>query len=63
MGKIKSKPIKKNAEMLLDKDIKFTSDFEKNKEILGDTLPNKKMRNQMAGYLARLKKIKNKQGG
>jgi len=55
MGKIKSKLIKRTAGELLRKDIKFTKDFEKNKKILGSTMPSKKIRNQMAGYLSRLK--------
>lgn len=60
MGKIKSKPIKKNAKMLLDREVEFTPNFNDNKEKLKNILPNKKIRNQMAGYLVRLKKIKNK---
>ena len=59
MGKIKSKSIKRSANMLIKKGIKFTDNFEENKRILGNTLlPSKKIRNQMAGFLARLKKKK-----
>ena len=56
MGKIKSKLVKKSAENLIKEGIEFTENFEENKKILKDTMPSKKIRNQMAGYLARLKK-------
>jgi len=58
MGKIKSKMIKRSAKTLAEKGIKFTDDFERNKKILGNTMPSKKLRNRMAGYLVRLKKQK-----
>jgi len=58
MGKIKSKIIKRSAKTLTEKGIKFTDDFEENKKILGNTMPSKKLRNRMAGYLVRLKKQK-----
>ena len=61
MGKIKSKTIKKSANVLLKKDIDFGEKFEKNKKILGRTMPSKKLRNQLAGYLGRLKKQQNKE--
>ena len=57
MGKIKGKLIKRTAKILTAEGIKFNSDFEKNKKILGNTMPSKKIRNQMAGYLARLRKL------
>ena len=56
MGKIKSKPIKRTAQILLKQVGNFSDNFEENKKILGDTLPSKKIRNQLAGYLAKLKK-------
>ena len=34
----------------------FGKTFEENKKALGTTLPSKKTRNKIAGYLARLKK-------
>jgi len=55
MGKIKTKLIKRTAKNLMDQEIEFTEDFDKNKNILGDTMPSKKIRNQIAGYLVRLK--------
>ncbi len=62
MGKIKSKQVKRSAEELLKRGIEFNKDFEKNKKILGNnTMPSKKIRNQVAGYLSKLNKkgIKN----
>ena len=60
MGKIKTKLIKRTAETLIKKNLNFSEDFEKNKKILGKTMPSKKIRNQIAGYLARLKKFEKK---
>jgi len=61
MGKIKSKLIKKNAKIFVDEGIKFTENFEKNKKILGsNTMPSKKLRNRMAGFLSRLKRQQSK---
>jgi len=56
MGKIKSRLIKRSANILINKGIEFTENFEKNKKILGDTMPSKKLRNQMAGFLSKTKK-------
>lgn len=56
MGKIKGRLVKRTSERLMKEKIKFSKNFEKNKKILGDTMPSKKIKNQMAGYLARLKK-------
>ncbi len=56
MGKIKTKQITRTAEELIDKGIEFTDNFEENKKILGNTMPSKKTRNQIAGYLARKKR-------
>ncbi len=61
MGKIKTKLIKNTAEKLIEEGIEFNEDFEKNKKILGDTMPSKKIRNQVAGYLSRkIRQEKNK---
>lgn len=56
MGKIKSKLIKGTANTLAKRGIKFTEKFEENKRILEKTMPSKKIRNQVAGYLAKLKR-------
>ncbi len=56
MGKIKSRTVRRTAETLLQKGIEFNESFEDNKKILGSNMPSKKLRNQIAGFLARLKK-------
>ena len=53
MGKIKSKLVKRTAEGLIQNGIEFEDNFERNKKVLGMTMPSKKMRNQLAGYLTR----------
>jgi len=58
MGKIKSKLIRRTSKELTKQGIEFSKDFEKNKKILGKTMPSKKIRNQMAGFLARENKNK-----
>lgn len=58
MGKIKTKIIKRTTENLIDRELPFNSEFEHNKKILGRSMPSKKMRNQIAGYMARLKRQK-----
>mgnify|MGYP001558569396 CR=1 FL=1 len=60
MGKIKTKLVKRTAKKLADKGVEFTGDFNKNKIILGNTMPSKKIRNQIAGYLSKLKKTEAK---
>jgi ribosomal protein S17E len=56
MGKIKSKMIKRTTNELIKRGIQFSSEFNDNKKILGNTMPSKKLRNQMAGYIARIKR-------
>jgi ribosomal protein S17E len=56
MGKIKTKLVKRTAESLVKKDAPVSDSFEENKKILGNTLPSKKIRNQVAGLLTRIKK-------
>ena len=58
MGKIKTKLIKRTARGLVKQGIEFNEKFEDNKIILGKSLPSKKIRNQVAGFLSRLKKQK-----
>jgi len=60
MGKTKSKLIRRSSKIFLERGIEFEEDFEKNKKILGNTMPSKKLRNQMAGFLAREEKQKKK---
>jgi len=57
MGKAKQKLITRTAGILQEKGINFTESFENNKKILGREMPSKKIRNQMAGYLSKVKKL------
>ena len=61
MGKIKGKMVKRSSEHLIKAGVPFTSEFDKNKKILRNEMPSKKIRNQMAGYTARLMKNKEKE--
>ena len=57
MGRIKSLQIKRAAKALMSDNSDFTTDFDKNKEVLKSyTLPDKGTRNKIAGYIARLKR-------
>ncbi len=60
MGKIKTKLIKRSSHEFVKRGIEPNEDFEKNKKTLGKTMPSKKIRNQIAGYLSRLKKQEKK---
>ncbi len=60
MGRIKSKLVKRTANALLKRENQFTKDFEENKKVLKVKMPSKKIRNQIAGSIARLKKRENK---
>lgn len=58
MGRIKSTLIKRTArQLLLEKEL-FTKEFEHNKKVLGKTMPSKKMRNRIAGYMAHVVQMK-----
>lgn len=56
MGRIKSTLIKRTARNLLKEENVFSDDFEKNKKLLGNTMPSKRLRNKIAGQITRLKK-------
>ena len=60
MGRIKSKLVKRTSELLLKEENKFTDKFEDNKKLLKQGMPSKKIRNQIAGYIARKKKLEAK---
>lgn len=61
MGRIKTAMIKRAAEQVLDKEPElFNESFEHNKKILGSTMPSKRIRNKIAGYISRLKKNQEK---
>jgi len=57
MGRIKSKMIKRAARQLIEKDTRFINEFENNKKVLAQSMPSKSIRNKIAGYIARLKKM------
>lgn len=56
MGRIKSTLVKRTARNLLKEQNVFSESFEKDKRILADMMPSKRIRNKIAGYIARLKK-------
>lgn len=59
MGKIKSKSIKRAADALVKQKIGFSESFEENKKMLEGITPSKKLRNQMAGLLSKIRKREN----
>jgi len=61
MGKIKTRLIKRTAETLMKEDLNLSEEFSKNKKVLGREMPSKKVRNQIAGYIARVKKREKKE--
>ena len=57
MGRIKTKLIKRTSRQLVeDSSDLFGKTFEGNKKVLGRSLPSKKVRNKIAGYIARINK-------
>lgn len=58
MGKIKSLLIKRTGKKLLSENV-FTEDFDNNKRMLSLTMPSKKIKNLLAGYISRLKRQEN----
>ena len=61
MGRIKSTLIKRTSRNLTESlNESFSKDFEENKKALGNSLPSKRMRNRIAGYLTRIKKNQEK---
>jgi small subunit ribosomal protein S17e len=58
MGRIKSLMVKRAAKQLLEGENLFNDSFEQNKKILGNTMPSKPIRNKIAGYIARLVRMK-----
>lgn len=57
MGRIKSTLIKKAARQLIEGENRFNTDFDHNKKILVEGMPSKSMKNKIAGYIARLKRM------
>jgi small subunit ribosomal protein S17e len=58
MGRIKSTLIKRTSKQLVNSESAFNEAFDNNKKILGSTMPSKKMRNKIAGYIARVVRLK-----
>ncbi len=56
MGRIKSKLVKRTSLALLRQENAFTDKFEDNKGLIKGLTDSKKVRNQIAGYIARKKK-------
>ncbi len=57
MGRIKPKLVKRTSRQLIENSSEsFGKTFEENKKSLGNTIPSKKMRNKIAGYIARIKR-------
>jgi len=57
MGRIKTKLIKRTTRKLIELSPElFDKEFEHNKKSLGNTLPSKKVRNKIAGYITRIKR-------
>jgi ribosomal protein S17E len=56
MGRIKSALIKRTARSLLKEQNKFEVGFEKNKSLLNRSMPSKRLRNRIAGYITRIKR-------
>ena len=55
MGRIKSALIKRTGRNLLKEENLFSESFENNKKLLGDTMPSKRLRNKIAGFITRFK--------
>jgi small subunit ribosomal protein S17e len=61
MGRIKSKLVKRTGRELLSEKNAFNHDFENNKKVLKIIeMPSKKIRNQLAGYIVRIRKKETK---
>ncbi|MBU0957906.1 MAG: 30S ribosomal protein S17e [Nanoarchaeota archaeon] len=61
MGRIKPTLVKRTSKNLLKLENKFDGTFDHNKKLLGNSMPSKKIRNKIAGYLARLKLVEEKE--
>lgn len=62
MGRIKSTLEKRTSKKMLKEENSFTGKFEDNKKVLGNSImPSKKVRNKIAGYITRLKRMQQSQ--
>ncbi|MBI5148496.1 30S ribosomal protein S17e [Candidatus Pacearchaeota archaeon] len=58
MGRIKSLLIKRTAKKFVRENSKaFNENFDSNKKAILTIIPSKRMRNSIAGYITRLKKM------
>ena len=55
MGRIKTALIKRTARAMMKEVNVFKGDFTTNKNLIGSSMPSKRLRNQIAGYVTRLK--------
>jgi len=65
LGKIRSELIKRSARKIVDTyPDSFSTDFKENKEKLIEisSIPSKKLRNQIAGYITRIIKLETEAG-
>jgi ribosomal protein S17E len=60
MGRVKSALIKRTARTLAKIGKNFEKGFDVNKKILGSSMPSKRMRNRIAGYITRIKILEEK---
>ncbi|MFX1474666.1 MAG: 30S ribosomal protein S17e [Promethearchaeota archaeon] len=64
MGKVRTVLIKRLARELVDRySVSFTTDFDKNKEVVDELLTNttKRLRNRIAGYITHLVRLRQPQ--
>jgi len=54
MGRIKSALIKRTARSMLKEENKFDDNFDNDKKLIGNSMPSKRLRNRIAGYITRL---------
>lgn len=57
MGRVKSLIIKRTAKNLVKEPNKFTEKFDDNKKFLGNSMPSKRIRNMVIGYISRIKRL------
>jgi len=60
MGRIKSTLIKRTARSMVKEKNKFDDKFNNNRDILGSSMPSKRLRNKIAGYITRMKRNEQK---
>jgi len=56
MGRIKTALVKRTGEKVMQTN-QFRTDFENNKKLIAGTMPSKRIRNMVAGYITKKTKI------